>query len=166
MQWLEPAAWQRLLDGVDCPMCGDLHLEANPFSVLVAELEHSYVRLPRNQYRRGWTIVALKRHASELFELSPAELAGFWQEVAAVGRALHRRYQPAKLNYAVFGNLCPHIHCHLVPQFYTDDPSLPLNMQAGQIVLQDQECRRLAGDLRRELGAAGEAVGQPGLRPP
>jgi diadenosine tetraphosphate (Ap4A) HIT family hydrolase len=35
------------------------------------------------------------------------------------------------MNYAVVGNLSPHIHLHLVPQFFSDDPTLPLNMQAG-----------------------------------
>lgn len=74
MKWLPPEVWTRLKDGIDCSMCADLHLDENPFRLKVAELRQSYVRLPRNQYLRGWTVVALRRHASELFELSDAEL--------------------------------------------------------------------------------------------
>lgn len=68
------------------------------------------MRFVRNQYRRGWTILALKRHATELFELDPNELAEFWQEVVRVAHALNDLYRPVKINYAVFGDLCPHIH--------------------------------------------------------
>jgi len=53
-------------------LCADIHLEVNEFSFLVAELEWSYVRLARNQYRPGWTLVALKRHASTVMDPLPA----------------------------------------------------------------------------------------------
>jgi diadenosine tetraphosphate (Ap4A) HIT family hydrolase len=100
--------WARLKAGVDCPMCADMHLEVNAFSYLVAELERSYVRLVRNQYRRGWTILALKRHATELFELAEDEHAEFWREVACAARALNDLCRPVKTNYSVLGNLGPH----------------------------------------------------------
>src|SRR2546423_13286740 len=108
MSWSDAEAWARMKQGIDCPMCADAHLEDNPFSLLVAELEYAYVRLAKNQYYRGWTLVVLKWHANELFELRMDELSGFWREVALVGQALDELYPPAKLNYAVFGHLCPH----------------------------------------------------------
>jgi hypothetical protein len=73
--------------GLNCVMCADMHLDENAFSHKVAEFEHTYVRLPKNQYVRGWTILALKRHANELFELTDPELAAFWQDVARVAEA-------------------------------------------------------------------------------
>mgnify|MGYP001237925156 CR=1 FL=1 len=112
----DPARWERMKDGTDCPMCQDGHLPVNPFSFLVVELVHSYVRLPRNQFMRGWTLLILKRHACELYELTSTKLVGFFAEVARVAQAVAGIYQPAKLNYGVFGNLCPHIHCHIVVQ--------------------------------------------------
>jgi len=152
---MTPEQWARLKQGEDCGLCADIHLEVNEFSFLVAELEWSYVRLGRNQYRPGWTLVALKRHACELFELTDSESAGFWREVAAVARALDYLYQPAKMNYGVFGNLNPHIHCHLVPQFFADDPTLPLNMQAKEVRLEDQDYQRIIHALRQALGRGG-----------
>jgi len=144
--------WARLKQGEDCCLCADIHLDVNEFSFRVAELEWSYVRLARNQYRRGWTLVALKRHACELFELTDSESDGSWREVAAVARALDHLYQPAEINYGVFGNLNPHIHCHLVPQFFSDDPMLPLNMQAEDVRLDDQDYQRTIHALRQALG--------------
>lgn len=149
--WMAPDRWARLKRGEGCAFCADIHMEANEFSLLVAELEWSYVRLARNQYRRGWTIVALKRHACELFELTDVESAGFWRDVAVVANALDHVYQPAKINYAVFGNLCPHIHCHLVPLFFSDDPTLPLNMQAEEVRLEEHEYQRIIEVLRQVL---------------
>jgi len=102
---------------------------------------------------RGWTLVMLKRHANELFELTDAELLGFWRDVANVAQALDRLYRPAKINYAVYGNLCPHIHCHLVLQTYASDPTQPLNMNAQEVFLSELEYGRMIGDLQQALVA-------------
>src|SRR4051812_2936354 len=103
MRWLPPETWTRLKAGIDFPMCADIQLDENPFSFKIAELRQSYVRLPKNQYMRGWTVVALRRHASELFELSDAEVLGFWKDVAQVAKALDRIYRPANISYSVMG---------------------------------------------------------------
>ena len=68
MKWMAPEPWRALKQGKACPMCADIHLAENPHSFNVCELSQSFVRLPRNQYMRGWTLVVLKRHAAELFE--------------------------------------------------------------------------------------------------
>ena len=52
---MAPEQWARLKQGEDCCLCADIHLDVNEFSFRVAELEWSYVRLARNQYRRCWT---------------------------------------------------------------------------------------------------------------
>ena len=35
------------------------------------------------------------------------------------------------MNYAVYGNLCPHIHCHLIPQAFAADPMKALEAMGG-----------------------------------
>jgi len=60
-------------------------------------------------------------------------------------------YQPVKINYGVFGNLSPHIHCHMVPRFAGDDPSEPLNMGAGEVLLSDAQYSDRIDALRRAL---------------
>jgi len=74
--WSDLPAWQRQLDGSARPICADAHLETNEFSRLIAELRQSYARLAPNQYRRGYGVVVLKRHANEVFELSDAVVGG------------------------------------------------------------------------------------------
>lgn len=151
VEWKSPAEWSRLKAGVDCGFCADIHLDVNAFSYKVAEFEHSIVRFPKNQYVRGWTIVALKRHANELFELTDSELLAFWRDVANVALALERVYTPAKINYAVYGNLCPHIHCHLVVQTFASDPTKPLNMNEREVFLSEDEYRQAIQELKDAL---------------
>ena len=151
MQWKSPDEWAYLKSGVTCPMCQDIHLEENPFSFLVTELKQSYVRLPRNQFMRGWTIVALKRHACELFELGEQELLEFWQDVAQVAKALDRVYQPTKINYCIFGHHCPHIHCHLLVHSFADDPSKPIDMNEQEVLLSRAEYQAMVQQLREAI---------------
>jgi len=151
MKWTPPEQWADLKQGIGCMFCADAHLDENPASFKVADLGYSIVRLPRNQYMRGWTVVVLKRHANELFELSSDELAGFWQEVAAVARALNDIYHPAKINYCVFGHHCPHIHCHLLVHSFDDDPTKLIDMHEEETFLTAAEYEEMRLVLRTRL---------------
>lgn len=156
--WTPQPVWQALKQGIDCPMCADIHLDENVHSFLVAELSQSFVRLPKNQYMRGWTLVACKRHVNELFELTDQELAAFWRDVATVAKALDSLYAPAKINYAVFGNLCPHLHCHLLVQTYQDDPHKPINMHEQEVFLAPAEYQQMIKALHERIFSSGSVV--------
>lgn len=154
MTWKDPGKWQKMLDGTDCSFCDDIQLDENRFSFKVFEFPFSFVRLPKNQYKRGWTIVALKRHATELYELEPNELAGFFQEVAMVAKALKAVFAPVKLNYSIFGNLCPHVHCHVIPQYVSDDPHAPIKMDEAEALLTPQEYQSMINKIKDQLAVS------------
>lgn len=151
--WTPPNEWARLKSGEGCVLCEDAHLDVNVFGTKIADLDWSWFRLANNQYMPGWTVVTLKRHANELFELGPAELAGYWRDVARAARALDRVFQPAKINYMVMGSLCPHVHCHLLPRSFADDPTKPVNMNEQQVFLVPDEYAARLDVLRRALAA-------------
>ncbi len=151
MAWPSWEEWERLRKGIGCPMCADIHLEENPHGFLVVELKQSFVRLPRNQYLRGWTIVAFKRHVCELFDLSPQELSEFWQDVASVAQALNKLYSSPKINYAVYGNGCPHIHCHIIVQSYEAAPYLFTEINEQIVHLDPDEYQKIIADMRALL---------------
>ncbi len=136
--------------GESCPLCADIHLDENPFSFKIAELEHTFVRLPRNQFCRGYVLVALKRHATELFDLSTKELNGFWEDVTLVAKAVNQVSQPVKINYAIFGNLCPHLHCHVSPRRFEDDPHAPIQTK-NEVLLSDEEYQHMIQDLKAAI---------------
>lgn len=151
--WRE-ARWSQMTSGEACPMCADAYLERNEHGVLVRELRESYARLPFNQYMRGWTVVILKGHRTELFDMTPTEFQGFWSDVRDVAAAVHEVFEPVKVNYCVYGNLVPHLHCHVLPRYAHEDPEEPVDMRAGHVRLPDEEHDRLARELATGLGAS------------
>ena len=88
----------------------------------IADLGLTVAYLHDDQFLPGWTVLVLKRHATELYELSPGERAALVEEVSAAARALADAFGARKMNYALLGNQIPHIHWHVVPR-RADDPA-------------------------------------------
>ena len=86
----------------------------------IAELRESILYLHTDQFFPGWSVLVLRRHAAELFELEPDERARLMDEVSNAARALKLAFDARKVNYALFGNLLPHVHWHLIPRLATD----------------------------------------------
>ena len=93
----------------------------------IAELRESILYLHTDQFFPGWSVLVLRRHATELFELEPDERARLMDEVSDVAQAVKLAFDARKVNYALFGNLVPHVHWHLIPRLATDPaPSEPV----------------------------------------
>jgi diadenosine tetraphosphate (Ap4A) HIT family hydrolase len=88
----------------------------------IADLELSSAYLFEDQFFPGWTVLVLKRHATELFELTKDERSQLIEDVSAVATALAMTFEPVKLNYELLGNQTPHIHWHVIPRLL-DDPA-------------------------------------------
>lgn len=163
MPWWPADKWKRMTGGTECPMCEDAHLPVNPHSELIAELSASYARLHVNQTQPGYTVVISKRHAAELHDLEPEELCGFWSDVAAVGRALTALFRPVKIDNLVMGHLCPHVHCHVYPQYESNDPKAleHINVQRGDVGLSADEWRTRVDAIRQELRVGPTADPRP-----
>lgn len=100
-----------------CPMCSKWNDDAD---LRVAELEHCYVLLNRDQFFPGYCFVFAREHVTELFHLDPATRGAIVEEVNRVAAALNSVFQPTKMNYELLGNMVPHMHWHLVPRFDTE----------------------------------------------
>jgi diadenosine tetraphosphate (Ap4A) HIT family hydrolase len=103
-----------------CPLCERVAKAAND-PLLVTELETGVAFLFESQFYRGYTLFVSRRHATELFELKPAERAAFLEEMVRVARAVRDVFRPRKLNYELLGNVVPHLHWHIIPR-HRDDP--------------------------------------------
>jgi len=97
----------------DCPMCRRWDDDSD---LQVAELEHSFVVLNRDQYFPGYTLLFTRQHVTELFHLDRAVRSGLMEDVSRVAAALFALFRPDKINYELLGNMVPHIHWHLVPR--------------------------------------------------
>jgi diadenosine tetraphosphate (Ap4A) HIT family hydrolase len=106
-------------DARACPACGGSWPAAGD---RIAELSESTLYLHTDQFFPGWSVLVLRRHATELFDLRRDERARLIEDVNDAARALKEAFDARKVNYALFGNLVPHIHWHLIPRL-ADDPA-------------------------------------------
>jgi diadenosine tetraphosphate (Ap4A) HIT family hydrolase len=148
MSWKDEQRWQAMISGTDCPMCHDIHEIENQHSYLICELEESYVRLPKNQDPHGLVLVALKRHATEMYELGDQERDRFFKDVAKAAKAVKEVFEPIKIYYGIFEGRCPHFHCHIIPQYKNDDPYAPLSMNQKKVTLEDKDYAKIIRNLK------------------
>ena len=90
----------------------------------IADLRLTKAYLHDDQFFPGWTVLVLKRHATELFALTREERSRLMEEVSAVAHVLAQEYQAVKINYELLGNQLPHIHWHLIPRLPNDPAPL------------------------------------------
>lgn len=102
-----------------CPACAGQWPEA---AQRIVDCGSTVAYLHDDQFFPGWTLLVLKRHAAELWQLEPAERGALIEELTRVARALGTVFDAVKLNYELLGNQIAHIHWHLIPR-RVDDPA-------------------------------------------
>ncbi|CAL1238858.1 protein of unknown function [Candidatus Methylocalor cossyra] len=133
----------------ECPFCR--LLGSRRHAARIAEFEHSVAFLHLDQTHPGRSVLILKRHFDHYHELPEPLFTAFNRDLRRLAAALLRELRPQRLNYAVLGNVVPHVHWHLIPR-YLDDPN------PGAPPWPAGEPRRLTADqyaaLARRLGLA------------
>jgi diadenosine tetraphosphate (Ap4A) HIT family hydrolase len=121
----------------------------------IADLGLTVAYLHDDQFFPGWTILVLKRHATELYDLTPEERAALIEEVSRTAQALASVYGARKINYALLGNQIPHIHWHVMPRLAgdpaPDEPVWSHRHEPRRLVTAELAAR--AAELRRALRA-------------
>jgi diadenosine tetraphosphate (Ap4A) HIT family hydrolase len=101
-----------------------------------------------DQFFAGWTVLVLKEHVSELFDLSKEARSMLMEEINDVAQTLTQVFDAKKMNYELLGNQVPHIHWHLIPRLKTDPDPLkpvwcvshePVRLSPGQLA--ERVCR-------------------------
>jgi diadenosine tetraphosphate (Ap4A) HIT family hydrolase len=104
-----------------CKACAGTWPRADHF---IADLGLSKAYLHDDQFFRGWTVVVLQHHATELFHLAPTERIQLTEDITTIAKALARVYDAKKINYELLGNQLPHIHWHIIPRLANDPAPL------------------------------------------
>jgi len=103
----------------NCAYCMNNEL-VDAFGIKICDLSVSQVYLFKEQSHKGRVIVAHKEHVSELVDLTDEGRNAYFADIAKVAAALHKLFQPKKINYGAYGDTGKHLHFHLVPK-YEDD---------------------------------------------
>lgn len=91
------------------------------FGIKICDLGVSQLILFKEQSKPGRCIVAYKDHVSEIVDISGEERNAFLADVVRAARALHKAFQPDKVNYGAYGDTGCHLHMHLVPKYRDQD---------------------------------------------
>lgn len=137
----------------DCLICDRVLMARegrNPY--LIAEMEHSFFVVGDHQFHDGYSLVLLKDHVREPYDLPSDVQTQQFGEVMRAARALSATFRPWKLNYACYGNFEPHVHWHIFAR-YEDDPDRTSNPwlhadRFGDRVITSDEARKVATRIR------------------
>ena len=87
------------------------------FGIYICDLSVSTLILFKEQSHPGRCIVAYKDHVSELVDISEEDRNAFFSDVTRAAKAIHKVFQPSKVNYGAYGDGGCHLHFHLVPKY-------------------------------------------------
>lgn len=135
----------------NCAYCmkGDLVVK---FGYFCCEMESSNVYIFKEQSHPGRVIVAHKKHVSEIIELTDEERNQFFKDINTVSNAIHKVFNPDKVNYGAYGDTGHHLHFHLVPKYKDDfEWNGVFLMNPGLKIASDAECEEIAKKLRAAM---------------
>ena len=111
----------------DCVFCRIMAKQIP--ATVVHEDEHTLAFMDIGQVNPGHVLVALKKHAENIFALDDAQAAAVFRSAAKVARAIRGAFEPQGLsvyqaNGAAAGQTVFHLHIHLVPRYEGDGMAL------------------------------------------
>lgn len=121
--------------------------------IKICDLEVATLYLFKEQTYKGRCNVVFKEHKSELADLTAEEAGAFANDIARVGRALHKAFNPDKINYGAFADNMKHLHFHIVPK-YEGGPSWGKTFEMSpepKKILSDSEYRDLINKIKENL---------------
>jgi diadenosine tetraphosphate (Ap4A) HIT family hydrolase len=104
-----------------CPFCRP------PEERLVETAGHAFAILDAYPVSPGHTLIVVRRHVADVFEIQPDELADAVRLIASARNRIDREYQPEGYNVGVnvgpfAGQTITHVHFHVIPRYRGDCP--------------------------------------------
>lgn len=135
----------------NCAYCMENEL-LDAFGIKICELNQSKVYLFREQSHPGRVIVAHKKHVSEMTALTPEERAEYFEEINRVSEAIHKAFNPQKVNYGAYGDTGCHLHFHLVPKYKDGfEWGGVFEMNPKRVTLTDSEYAEMIEKIKENL---------------
>jgi diadenosine tetraphosphate (Ap4A) HIT family hydrolase len=76
------------------------------------------------QFVNGYLLLLPDPVVPDLNALTPEKRVQFLLDMSRLGDALMRTTSPLRINYAIFGNLEPALHAHVIPRYRTEPDHL------------------------------------------
>jgi diadenosine tetraphosphate (Ap4A) HIT family hydrolase len=120
--------------------------------IKICDLEVSQLFLFKEQSYIGRCNVVYNDHGVDFHELSNEQRNAFMLDVATVGKAISKAFNPDKINYGAFADTISHLHMHIVPKYkdgYGFGSVFEMNPQ--KTALSDAEYTEVIGKIKLRL---------------
>lgn len=74
----------------------------------------------QQQFVKGYLLLLPDPVVPDLNALTPERRGQFLLDMSRLGDALMRTTSPLRINYAIFGNVEPALHAHIIPRYRTE----------------------------------------------
>ncbi len=78
----------------------------------------------QQQFVPGYLLLLPDPVVPDLNALTPERRSQFLLDMSRLGDALMRVASPVRINYAIFGNVEPALHAHVIPRYRTEPESM------------------------------------------
>ena len=78
----------------------------------------------RRQFVSGYLLLLPDPVVPDLNALTPERRAQFLLDMSRLGDALMRVASPVRINYAIFGNVEPALHAHVIPRYRSEPEAM------------------------------------------
>ncbi len=126
----------------------------NDCAELVAKLPSGWVIMGERQAFPGYCLLLPDPVVGHLNALEPGPRAQFLSDMALLGDAVLTSTAATRINYAIFGNLEPALHAHVIPRQATE-PAATRTQHPWALdwSLAPAYSDALHGELKRRIGA-------------
>ena len=139
------------IKGENCGYCEGGELLAS-FGIKICDLDVSQLILFKEQSHRGRCIVAYKDHVSEIVDISDEDRSRFFADVNRAAKAIHKVFNPDKVNCGAYGDTGCHLHMHLVPKYKDGfEWGGVFEMNPGKVFLSEEEYEEMIRAIREAL---------------
>lgn len=90
--------------------------EIDNLMIKICTIDCADIYFFKDQKHLGRCVVALDEHYTEMYQIPEEKLNNFMKIVSKVSSIISKLFKADKINYAVYGDLVPHFHVHLVPK--------------------------------------------------
>ena len=120
--------------------------------IKICDLEVSQLFLFKEQSYLGRCNVVYNDHGVDLHELSNEQRDAYMRDVASVGRAIDKAFNPDKINYGAYADTISHLHFHVVPK-YKDGYGFGgiFEMNPQKVSLSDAKYAEIIEKIKAEL---------------
>jgi len=97
---------------MSCEICNRIELiKQKKEKYFIKEYTTGYLSLFDNQAYEGYCLFIYKQHIEEMWQIQD----WYFTELQDIAFKIRNLYNPLRMNYAILGNGCSHLHTHIIP---------------------------------------------------